>query len=93
MNNPSWRAVVTALEYAIQFSADPDSIGERLRLFNIVWYRRIYPFSVDDTRRALLFLERRADIDISRLLPQPHSDKTLRKVFSHLYRTLDKLPV
>lgn len=93
MNNPCWQAVVIALEYAIQFSSEPDSALERLRLFNIVWYRRIYPFSLDDTRRALRFLEGRPDIDISSLLPQPHSDRTLRRVFSQLYLTLDKLPV
>ncbi|MHA4867192.1 hypothetical protein ACXZ1M_05780 [Duganella sp. PWIR1] len=92
MKNPCWRAVVTALEYAIQFSPEPDSAQERLRLFNIVWYRNIYPFSVDDTRRALAFLERQKDIDISGLLPQPHSNQTLRRVFAQLNQTLSKLP-
>ncbi|MTV39423.1 hypothetical protein [Duganella radicis] len=95
MKKSQWRAVVTALEYTVQFwsVAMLDSEDGRRELFNLVWYRRVYPFSPDDTRRALRFLEGRPDIDISGLLPQPHSDKTLRRVFSRLYRTLDKLPV
>lgn len=95
MNKSQWRAVITALEYTIQFW--PEAVLEtphaKRELFNLVWYRRIYPFSVDDTRRALQILERRPDIDISRLLPQPHSNERLRQIFSQLHQTLAKLPV
>jgi hypothetical protein len=95
MNNPNWRAVVIALEYGVQFCPDTElnSPDGRRQLFNLVWYSRVYPFSVDNTRRALQFLQSRTDIDIASFLPQPHSDRTLRQAFTRLYQTLSKLPI
>jgi hypothetical protein len=92
MNKRHCHAVITALEYAIQFAPEPDSVEVRHKLFKIVWYGRIFPFSIAETRRALLFLEQRPQWDISKFLPQPHSNELLRRVFSELNRTLSKLP-
>lgn len=93
MNKRHCHAVITALEYSIQFAPEFDSVEVRHKLFKIVWYGRIFPFSVPETRRALQYLEQNPQWDISRFLPQPHSNELLRRVFSELKGTLSKLPI
>lgn len=84
MHNPSWQSVVISLEYAIQFEAVPNSKATLVFLVQFITAKRAYPFSIDETLSALRFVHLHPEYDLSRLLPQKHSDRVLRSTFNAL---------
>lgn len=92
MHKPSWQAVVISLEYAIQFEAEPDSKSTLAALLQFVMANRAYPFSVNQTLEALRLVRAHPEQDLSKLLPQRHSDSTLRRTFNALGDILAAMP-
>lgn len=92
MHKPSWQAVVISLEYAIQFEAEPESKSTLAALFQFVIANRAYPFSVKETQDALRLVRAHPEQDLSKLLPQRHSDNTLRRTFDALGNILAAMP-
>lgn len=84
MHNPSWQSVIISLEYAMQFESEPDSKATLVYLLQFILAKRVYPFSIDETLDALRFVSTHPEHDLSKLLPQKHSDRVLRNAFHAL---------
>jgi hypothetical protein len=86
MNN--WKAVVVAIEYLLQFKANPLDYVEIMA--DAIIKQRGIRFPPEEVVDALAEL-RQSSTDISTLLPQPHSDTTLREFFKALEVKLAEL--
>jgi hypothetical protein len=85
----SWRQVVVALEYSLQFETDlmehVDATADAL-----VEHRSGLGFSAEEAVAVLPTLDT-IDVDFSTLIPQPHSDAELRQFCRALDRRLREL--
>jgi hypothetical protein len=86
MNN--WESIVAAIEYLLQFKANPLDYVEIMA--DAIIQQRGIKLPPEEVIDALAEM-RQSNTDISTLLPQPHSDATLREFFKALEVKLAEL--
>lgn len=80
-----WKAVIIGIEYLLMFKKTPSDYVDTMH--DAILKRRGISFSREEVLEAISILKS-TDIDISTLLPQPHSNKVLRDFF---YKFEEKL--
>ncbi|MBI3899002.1 MAG: hypothetical protein HY308_12005 [Gammaproteobacteria bacterium] len=76
-----WKFIIVGLEYLLQFQKQPMEYVDIM--CDAIIQKRGMSFSVPETLAALSDVKK-ADVDIATLLPQPHSEATLREFFAAL---------
>lgn len=76
-----WTVTITGLEYLLQFKAQPKEFVDKM--CDAIMRQRGISIPVTDVLSALAEV-RKSNLDISKLIPQPHSDASLRAFFAEL---------
>jgi hypothetical protein len=83
-----WKHIIIGLEYLIQFKKRP--LDHLEVMCDAIIEQRGLRFSPEDVVYALSEMKR-SNLDLSTLLPQPHSDATLREFFNALEVRLNEI--
>jgi hypothetical protein len=83
-----WKHIIIGLEYLLQFKKRP--LDHLEIMCDAIMQQRGLRFPPEDVVYALREMKR-SNIDLSILLPQPHSDATLREFFSALEVRLNEI--
>jgi hypothetical protein len=87
MKMKDWTVTISGLEYLLQFKTQPRDFVEKM--CDAILRQRGISIPATDVLSALAEV-RKSNLDISKLIPQPHSDATLRDSFAELEVKLTK---
>ena len=82
-----WESIIVGIEYLLQFKKNPMDWIEKMR--DAVILKRGLSFEIEETLEAI-HQASKSSVDLSKLLPQPHSDRVLRDFFTALEESLRK---
>lgn len=83
-----WESLIVGIEYLLQFKKNPMDWVEKMR--DAIIFKKGVSFDVEETLEAMREA-RESSLDLSKLLPQPHSDRVLREFFAALGESLKKV--